>query len=146
MVRRVLKGSLLEPRWIDGLYAKCMSIPFLLVLVVGFCSTEPVRADVGVLLSDPTGEGSSRFTEAGHASIYLSNVCPASPIKVRLCAPGEQGSVISNYARLGENKSYEWNIIPLSLFLYGLEMPSDRPLVASLSLKRSLGELYRKKH
>jgi hypothetical protein len=103
-------------------------------------------ADIGLLLSDPTGDGSSRFTEAGHASIYLSRVCPASPVQLRLCEPGEQGSVLSNYSRLGETKDYEWNILPLSVFLYGFDDPSQRPLVASLPLKRQLEEQYRRSH
>lgn len=113
-------------------------------LVWMFFHSAIAHADIGLLLSDPTGDGSSRFTEAGHASVYLSRVCPASPVQLRLCEPGEQGSVLSNYSRLGETKDYEWNIIPLSVFLYGFDDPSQRPLVASLPLKHLLEEQYRR--
>lgn len=151
MVRRVPGGALLKSRWgvstsIGWNGGKRLLIPATLVLIFGLWGSISAKADIGVLLSDPTGDGSSRFTEAGHASIYLSNVCPVSPVKLRLCGPGEQGSVISNYSRLGENRPYEWNIVPLSIFLYGFENPSERPLVATLSLKRVLEEQYRKQY
>jgi hypothetical protein len=87
--------------------------------------------------------GSSWITSAGHASIYLSRVCPESPVKVRLCAPGEQGSVLSNYADFHESKPFEWNIAPVSVFLYGVDDPADRPLFASAALQATLREHYR---
>jgi hypothetical protein len=138
-----LKKAALHHRWRVYTYARNV---LAFSLLIGVFGSSAARADIGILLSDPTGDGSSRFTEAGHASVYLSNVCPVSPIKLRLCKPGEQGSVISNYARLGEDKSYEWNVIPLSIFLYGFDDLSERPLVASLSLKRTLEEQYRRQH
>src|SRR6266702_6235499 len=57
-----------------------------------------------------------------------------------------RGSVISNYSRLGEANNYEWNIVPFSVFLYGFDDASERPLVASLSLKQVIEEQYRQKH
>lgn len=147
MVRRDPGGVLLVSGWSDKIDRICLSIPLALILIFwGMWGSVPVKADIGVMLSDPTGDGSSRFTEAGHSSIYLSNVCPVSPVRLRLCRPGEQGSVISNYSRLGEDKPYEWNIVPLSIFLYGFNDPSERPLVASLLLKRSLEEQYRRNY
>ena len=51
-------------------------------------------------------------------------------MKLRLCRPGELGSIMSNYVNIGENQSYEWNIVPLNIYLYGVEDSRDRPLVA----------------
>ncbi len=65
---------------------------------------------------------------------------------MRLCRPGEQGSVLSNYTTLGEDQPYEWNIVPLSIYLYGVEDPRNRPLVSSKEVKAALEERYREKH
>lgn len=125
-----------------------MQLRWLLITIclLFYLHIATAKADVGIFLSDPTGKGASRFTAAGHASIYLSNICPASPIRLRICQPGESGSVLSNYARLGEDKPYEWNIVSISIFLYGFEDHAERPFVASLSLKRILEERYRQTH
>lgn len=140
MVRRRPGGSLLQSNRVGSF--KCLS----LLLAFGLLGASSARADIGILLSDPTGRWLFPLYGSRTRLIYLSDVCPASPIRLRLCAPGEQGSVISNYSRLGEDKPYEWNIIPLSIFLYGFDNPSERPLVASLPLKRALEEQYRKGH
>jgi hypothetical protein len=102
------------------------------------------HADVGLILNSSMDTGSSWLTSAGHSAIYLSNVCPdGSPVKLRLCAPGEEGSVLSNYADFEENRKYEWNIVPVSVFLYGVKNPADRPLYASLELRKMLQDEYR---
>ena len=86
------------------------------------------------------------FTGSGHSAVYFSRVCPdSSPVRLRLCQPGEQGSVISNYISFGENQPFEWNIAPLSIYLYGVEDPKDRPLFASPKIKSVLEERYREK-
>jgi len=96
------------------------------------------RADVGLLLGESTGLGMSRWTSAGHSAVYLSNVCADSPIHLRPCAPGQQGIVLSNYVTFSENKPYEWNAVPLSVFLYGVDDPQNRPLYASPELRAAL--------
>ncbi len=96
------------------------------------------RADVGLFLNEPTGLGASRYTSAGHSAVYLSDICPASPVKLRMCAPGEQGSVLSTYIDLKEDSPYEWNIIPLSVYLYGQKDPAAQPLYASEPMKKAL--------
>src|SRR5947209_17403605 len=84
------------------------------------------NADIGLLLNGSINAGASEFTSAGHAAVYLSRICPASPVKLRLCTDGENGSVISNYASFGErNESFDqrsgpaWNVVPLNVFIYG---------------------------
>ena len=103
------------------------------------------RADIGLLLGESTGHGMSRWTSAGHSAIYLSRVCPDTPVRLRMCAPGEQGSVLSNYINFNEDKPYEWNAVPLSVFLYGVDDPKDRPLYASPELRAALQEHFREK-
>lgn len=103
----------------------------------------PAHADVGVLLNESLDTSVARITGSGHSAVYLSRICPDSPVKLRLCRPGEPGSVMSNYTTLGEDQPFEWNIVPLSVYLYGVEDPRKRPLFGTWKIKRALEERYR---
>lgn len=118
---------------------------FVAILVCALASS--TFADAGVILNESLDTSVARITGSGHSAVYLSNICPdGSPVKMRLCHPGEQGSVISNYTTLGEDQPYEWNIVPLSVYLYGVENPQDRPLISSREIKAALEERYREKY
>ena len=52
---------------------------------------------------------------------------------------------MSTYISFGEDQPFEWNIAPLSIYLYGVENPQDRPLFASQKIKGLLEERYREK-
>src|ERR1700691_2423538 len=99
--------------------------------------------DVGVVLNEWLGTSVERVTGSGHTAVYFSRICPDSPVKLRLCGPGEQGSVMSNYTTLGENQPFEWNIVPLGVYVYGEEDPRERPLLGTREIKRLLEERYR---
>ena len=105
----------------------------------------PARADIGVVLNESLDTSVARITGSGHTAVYFSRICADSPVKLRLCGPGEQGSVMSNYTTLGENQPFEWNIVPLSVFVYGVEDPRDRPLLGTPEIKKLLEERYREK-
>jgi hypothetical protein len=121
-----------------------------LSLVCGFlfvCTYCPeARADVGVILNDSLDTSVARITGSGHSAVYLSRVCAETPIKLRLCRRGEMGSVISNYTSLGEDQPFEWNVVPLSVYLYGVDDPRFRPLFASARIKQALEEKYRERY
>jgi hypothetical protein len=119
---------------------------FLLLLIVIFLPTSRAYADVGVVLNESLDTSVARITGSGHTAVYFSRICPESPVKLRLCQPGEQGSVISNYINLGEDQSFEWNIAPLNVYLYGVENPRYRPLVGSQKIKHVLEERYRENY
>jgi hypothetical protein len=118
------------------------------LLVVWFLVGAPrASADAGIVLNESLDTSVARITGSGHSAIYLSRICPDdSPTKMRLCRPGEQGSVLSNYTTLGEDQPYEWNIVPLSIYLYGVEDARNRPLVSSKEIKAALEERYREKY
>lgn len=116
-----------------------------LVLCSGLLCAGRARADVGIVLNESLDTSVARITGSGHSAVYLSRICPASPVKLRLCGPGEQGSVMSNYTTLGEDQPFEWNIVPLSVFVYGVADPASRPLFASWKIKAALEENYREK-
>jgi hypothetical protein len=105
----------------------------------------PAYADVGVLLNESLDTSLARITGSGHSAVYFSRICAESPVKLRLCRPDEQGSVMSNYTTLGEDQPFEWNIVPLSIYLYGVEDPQNRPLFGSQKIKHTLEERYRTK-
>lgn len=118
----------------------------VLMLLVGMMICPAARADVGVVLNESLDTSMERITGSGHSAVYLSRICPETPVKLRLCRSGEEGSVISNYTTLGEDQSYEWNAVPLSIFLYGVEGPVNRPLFGSEKFKHALEERYRQKY
>src|SRR6202044_2044557 len=82
------------------------------------------------------GAASSAFADAG---VVLNESLDTSVARVT-------GSGLSNYTTLGEDQPYEWNIVPLSIYLYGVEDPRDRPLVSSREIKAALEERYREKY
>ena len=98
-----------------------------------------------MVLNESLDTSVARITGSGHTAVYFSRICADSPVKLRLCGPGEQGSVMSNYTSLGENQPFEWNVVPLSVFVYGVEDPRERPLLGTREIKRLLEERYREK-
>jgi hypothetical protein len=117
-------------------------IVFSFILLVGCL---PARADIGLLLDAKPNvrlEFGNELTGAGHSGVYLSRVCIVTPVELRLCRPGELGSVIQNYENYEEDKPYQWNAVPLNIYLYGVEDPSQRPLFGSPELREALQERY----
>jgi hypothetical protein len=124
----------------SGISARLVAV---LVLLVVSLAASPAYADVGVLLNESLDTNLARITGSGHSAVYFSRICPASPVKLRLCRPDEQGSVISNYTTLGEDQPFEWNVVSLSIYMYGVEDPQNRPLFGSQKIKHALEERYR---
>ena len=115
----------------------------LTAFLVVFFAGSSLHADVGLLLNETFGGGVNGWTSAGHSAIYFSRLCAESPLKLRLCRAGEPGSVVSNYEKLGESRNYEWNAVPLDVFLYGVEGEANRPLLAWPAMRLALQERYR---
>jgi hypothetical protein len=129
-----------------GAYS-CVRWLAFLVVALGLCAAPRASADAGIVLNESLDTSVARITGSGHSAVYLSRICPDnSPVKMRLCRPGEQGSVLSNYTTLGEDQPYEWNIVPLSVYLYGVEDPRNQPLVSSKEIKAALEERYRERY
>ena len=134
-----------SPRVLTGRAPAAVWLSFLLSVVLClFCPR--ARGDVGIVLDESLDSSIERITGSGHSAVYLSRVCPETPVKLRPCRADEQGSVISTYSSLGEDQRFEWNAVPLSIYLYGVEDPADRPLFGSRKIKRVLEEQYRAKY
>lgn len=117
---------------------------YIALAVLVFCLGCPrAYGDVGVILNESLDTSMERVTGSGHTAVYFSRICPDSPVKLRLCRAGERGSVLSNYINLGEDQRFEWNIAPLSLYVYGVQDPRYRPLFGSEKIKEALEDKYR---
>ncbi len=103
------------------------------------------QADVSFLLHEALGM-SGESTAAGHAAIYLSNVCSDDGVRLRACRPTETGVVIATYPQLGASSNYEWLAIPLLPYLYGVNEPADIPLYTNGEMRTLLREKYRREH
>jgi hypothetical protein len=108
------------------------------------CLASPrAHADVGVVLNESLDSSVDKITGTGHSAVFFSRICPESPVKLRLCRPGELGSVLSNYINIGEDQPFEWNSVSLSMYLYGVEDPRHHPVFGSYKVKHLLEERYR---
>ncbi|MDQ2901820.1 MAG: hypothetical protein M3Y07_18785, partial [Acidobacteriota bacterium] len=101
------------------------------------------RADVSLLLEEAIGVAGA-LEGTGHAAIYFSNICADSPLRVRLCRPGEKGAVISRYDGFSAAAQYGWFAIPVLPFLYGVEDDADIPLYANAKVRDLLRDRYRR--
>ena len=114
---------------ITGLYA---GVFFLLL-----CGR--AHAQAALLMEQPYGVFGT-LNPTGHAAIFLEHVCAETPVKVRECAPGETGVVISRYKGMA---GYDWVAIPLLPYLYAVEHPADVPTKVDEELVNRLRAHYR---
>src|SRR5258708_28121111 len=144
-VSRFLAAKLAVPTEtaLERLRASGTQLAITLAILLACLACSPARADVGVLLNESLDTSVARITGSGHSAVYFSRICPETPVKLRLCRAGEQGSVMSNYTTLGEDQPFEWNVVPLNVYLYGVENAHYRPLVGSQQIKHVLEERYR---
>jgi len=112
------------------------------ILLFCLCSIPRARAQATLFLAEPYSYDGA-LAGTGHAAVYLSGVCAASPVKLRLCAPGENGVVLSRYHRVA---GYDWIAIPLIPYLYAVEKQEDIPLFADKKMIALLRDRYRRDH
>jgi len=98
--------------------------------------------DAVFLLEEPYGHFGS-WIPTGHAAVYLTEVCAASPTRLRRCEPGETGAVISRYHRIA---GFDWVSIPLIAYLYAVDRVQDIPDSASAESVEELRDSYRREH
>ena len=111
----------------------------LLALTLGLAAG--AKADVAILLEEPYSYDGA-LAGTGHAAVYLTRVCAATPTELRRCQPGEPGVVISRYHRIAGR---DWLAIPLYSYLYAVDRPEDIPLFADAKLEAALRDQYRRK-
>ncbi len=127
-------------RWGFAYPLKCACGLALVLLAFG---GSRAYGDVGVVLNESLNANMEWLTESGHTAVYFSRICAESPVRLRPCRPGEDGSVMSTYENLGEDHRYAWNIAPLSVYVYGVGDPRNRPVYGSEKIKSLLEDGYR---
>ncbi|HYK39491.1 MAG TPA: hypothetical protein VEU98_05665 [Candidatus Eremiobacteraceae bacterium] len=114
----------------------------LLLLALVAVAAPSARSDVAILLEEPYSVDGA-IAGTGHAAVYLSGICAASPTQLRRCGPGELGVVLSRYHHIA---GYDWLAVPVIPYLYAVEKPEDIPLFADPKLVWFLRNQYRTKH
>jgi hypothetical protein len=115
----------------------------LCLLLLAFHSVPAkANANVAVLLEEPYSYDGA-LAGTGHAAVYLTRVCAASPSSLRRCHEGEHGVVISRYNRIG---GYDWIAIPLIPYLYAVTEPKDIPVYPNSQIAAYLRDRYRREH
>ncbi len=110
----------------------------LLVFSFVLATPTPSRADIGVIVLEPIG-ALGFFTRVGHAGTYFSNICQdGSPIRMRLCLPGESGGVVSKYSPLSEHEDYDWAIVPFEEYMHGFGSPDFAPMIGTPKLQSAI--------
>ena len=110
----------------------------LLVLGFALATPTPSRADIGVIVLEPVG-ALGFFTRVGHTGTYFSNICQdGSPIRMRLCLPGESGGVVSKYAPLSEHEDFDWAIVPFEEYMHGLASADLAPMIGTRKLQSAI--------
>jgi hypothetical protein len=107
-----------------------------------FISAATARANITLLLEEPFGTFGA-MNPTGHAALYLSRVCAASPVLLRRCAPGEQGVVISRYHRIS---GYDWLAIPLVPYLYAVDRTDEVPVSVGNEDVAALRDTWRREN
>jgi len=79
----------------------------------------------------------------GHDAVYFEHICAETPVKLRRCAPGEPGTVITRYQGIA---GYDWIAMPLLPYLYAVENASDVPARADREVVNSLRDKYHEAH
>ena len=97
---------------------------------------------MALLVEEPYG-AFGKMNPTGHAAVYFSNLCAASPTRLRACLPGESGVVISRYWDVG---GYDWIAIPLIPYLYAVDEPEKVPASVDASTVARLQDEYRRAH
>jgi hypothetical protein len=81
------------------------------------------RAQAALLMEEPYGFF-GYINPTGHNAVYFERICAETPVKLRRCAPGEPGAVISRFQGIS---GYDWVAIPLFAHLYAVDNSAQVP-------------------
>lgn len=113
---------------------------FGVLLLLSLTARAPAK--LALLLEEPYGTF-GYVNPTGHAAIYLSDVCAASPTELRPCKAGEYGVVLSRYYHVA---GYDWLAIPLIPYLYAVDRVSAVPETVDRATELRLRDTWRRKH
>lgn len=115
--------------------------PLLALAAFPFCSLTG-HAQAALLMEQPYGFFGA-LNPTGHTTLYFERICAETPVKLRRCAPGELGAVLSRYQGIS---GYDWIAIPLVPHLYSVEDASRVPASVDRQTVLRYRELYHEAH
>ncbi|HME58104.1 MAG TPA: hypothetical protein VKF63_07195 [Terracidiphilus sp.] len=118
-----------------------LELALMAIALMAFSSVA-CRAQVALLMEEPYGFF-GYLNPTGHNAIYFERICAETPVKLRRCQAGEQGSVISRYQGI---KGYDWIVMPLVPYLYSVEDVTAVPARANRETVHQLRSRYHKAH
>jgi hypothetical protein len=95
-------------------------------------------AQAALLMEEPFGFFGF-LNPTGHDAVYFQRICAETPVKLRRCAAGETGTVISRYQGIA---GYDWVAMPLLPYLYAVETATEVPTRADAKTVTSLRDKY----
>jgi hypothetical protein len=124
-------------RFVRAQLASAFSLLALALLSQDFC-----RAQAAMLMEEPFGFFGF-LNPTGHDAFYFERICAETPVRLRRCAPGEAGAVITRYQGIAH---YDWIAMPLIPYLYAVESASEVPARADHETVTALRDKYHEAH
>ncbi|SRR5579871_1505164 len=124
---------------IRGRHATVFSV-VTLALFAQLCPRADAQA--ALLMEEPFGFFGF-LNPTGHSAVYFERICVETPVKLRRCAPGELGAVITRYQGIAH---YDWIATPLLPYLYAVESPSTVPKSVDRDTVNALRDSYHDTH
>ncbi|HEY3704860.1 MAG TPA: hypothetical protein VGL22_07330 [Terracidiphilus sp.] len=100
------------------------------------------HAQAAMLMEEPFGLFGF-MNPTGHDAVYFERICAETPVKLRRCAPGQLGAVITRYQGIAP---YDWIAMPLLPYLYSVENASEVPSHVDQATVNALREKYHDAH
>ena len=101
-----------------------------------------LRGQAAMLMEEPFGFFGF-LNPTGHDAVYFERICAETPVKLRRCAPGELGAVITRYQGIA---GYDWIATPLLPYLYSVESASQLPVRVDRETVTGLRDQYHEAH
>lgn len=99
------------------------AIKFVLAGLLFWLACPHSHAQAAMLMEEPFGFFGF-LNPTGHDAIYFARICAETPVKLRRCAPGELGAVITRYQGIAH---YDWLATPLIPYLYSVDSATEVP-------------------
>jgi hypothetical protein len=117
------------------------AFPFVVVALLALACPR-ANAQAAMLMEEPFGFFGF-LNPTGHDAVYFERICAETPVKVRRCAPGELGAVITRYQGIAH---YDWIATPLLPYLYAVESPTEAPAHTDHETVNKLRDKYHDAH
>jgi hypothetical protein len=120
---------------------RAAALGLVILAIVVLCARRS-QAQAALLLEEPYGFFGA-VNPTGHTAIYFARICAETPVKLRRCGPGEQGTIISRYQGIA---GYDWVAIPPLPYFYSVEGLADVPARVDKATVRRLRNHYHEEH